>query len=445
MLQWPALVLTILLLGYLAVKKPVWLVPLLAVTVALEISINWYPNLGFLEKILGEISLTRLTSIVLILAAFSRVLFLEEMRKKLGAVLKDPLTLILLAYIILGGISVVYSADFGKTVTETVRLLILFTVFISIALLMDKERTLMPFQAVHVTALLLALISFYEGMTGNLIWQGDKLLVEQTLRVNATFVDPNIFARYIILGVASNFILQIYNREKRFKWVYMACLAVLLAELVLTGSRGGFLTLLAILVATLIFLPNKKAVLWVLGLGALCGAIVVFLRPEIWERMLTITMGFAISSEQRLYLWKAAIAIFKDHPLIGTGLGTFETVFKQGYFDLMNIPGGATRSHTTILTIASELGVVGLTVLTAIWAAILIRLARLFSLGHDYLGMFRDYKNEYFAGTGYVLWAATVFISSQAEGRFFEDPIFWLSCAMLVVLKLSRKYRLELD
>ncbi|OCZ49683.1 O-antigen ligase family protein [Dehalobacter sp. TeCB1] len=444
MLQWPVFVLTIILLGYLAVKKPLWLVPSLAVAVALEISINWYPNLGFLEKILGEVSLTRLTSIVLILAAFSRVFFSEEMRKKLRVVLKDPLTLVLLVFIILGGISVVYSANFGNTVTETIRLLILFAVFISTALLMDKERALLPFKAVHIMALLLALVSFYEGITGNLIWQGDKLLVEQTLRVNATFVDPNIFARYIILGIASNFVLQIYTRERSHKLIYMACLAVLLAELVLTGSRGGFLTLLAILIATLIFLPNKKAVLWVLGLGALCGVLVIFLRPEIWERMLTMTKGFAYSSEQRLYLWKAAIAIFKDHPLIGTGLGTFETVFKQSYFDLMNIPGGAIRSHTTILTIASELGAVGLAVLTAIWAVILYRLAKLFSLGHDYLGMFQE-QNQYFAGTGYVLWAATVFISSQAEGRFFEDPIFWLSCAMLVVLKLSRKYRLELD
>jgi hypothetical protein len=92
-----------------------------------------------------------------------------------------------------------------------------------------------------------------------------------------------------------------------------------------------------------------------------------------------------------------------------------------------------------------ELGVVGLAVLAALWIALLVRLISLYSMNNDYLSMFNDYNNTYYVGAGYFLWAATVFISSQGEGRFFEDPILWLCCALLVVLRFGRDYNVKLD
>ncbi len=443
--QWIVLAITVLILGALMIRKPLWLVPLLGAAVALEISSIWYPDLGLVGKMMGTVSLTRFTSVALILAAFSRLLFSWEMKRKFGDILRDPLTIILMVYLVLGTASVVYSADSGKTVAETIRLLVLFAVFLSAALLMDKDRSLLPFKAVHITALALTPLTFYEAFTGNLIWQAEHLLKENVIRINATFVDPNIFARYIVLGIVANFVLQLYVRDKGIKMFYMASLAVLLAQLVLTSSRGGVLTLIAILIAALIFLPNRKAVLWVLGLGVFCGAIVLFIRPDIWDRMLAIFHNMEVSNPQRLYLWKAGIAIFKDNPIIGTGLGTFQTVFLKDYSTFKTVSDGATLSHTTILTIAAELGIVGLTVLTALWLVLLGKVIVLRSLSNDYLSMFNDYNNMYYVGAGYLLWAATVFISSQGEGRFFEDPILWLSCAVLVVMSFRRNYDVGLD
>ncbi|NLI92260.1 MAG: polymerase [Peptococcaceae bacterium] len=445
MVQWVVLAITVIILGLLIIWKPLYLVPLLGIAVALEISSTWYPDLGMIGKALGMVSLTRFTSFALILAAFVRVIFMREMRQKFGAVLKDPLTIILIIFLALGAASVVYSADSGKTVAETIRLLVLFAVFVSIALLMDKDHSLLPFHAVHWAALALAPLSFYEAFTGNLIWQAQNLMKEHTLRVNTTFVDPNIFARFLILGIVANFIIQLYTREKGTKLFYLASLSILLAQLVLTSSRGGMITLVAILIGALILLPNRKAVLWVLGLGVLCGAIVLFIRPDIWERMTLVFKNYADYNYQRLYLWKAAIAIFKDHPILGSGLGSFQTVFLRDYIALKNVADGATLSHSTILTIAAELGIVGLTVLALFWIVMLVRIFTLFGNSNVYLSMFNDFHNEYYVGAGYFLWAAAVFISSQAEGRFFEDPVLWLCCAMLVVLRFSREYKVRLD
>lgn len=443
MYQWIALGITLFILVVLIIRKPVLLVPLLGIAVALEISSTWYPDLGYIGSLLGVVSLTRFTSIALILAAFGRLPFSSEMRRKISAVLKDPLSIILLIYIVIGGASVIYSADPGKTITETLRLLVLFAVFISVALLMDKSHALWPFKAVHFSALALAPLIFYEGFSRNLIWQAESLITDNAIRVNATFVDPNILARYMILGIVANFVLQIYTREKGARLAYMGTLAILLAELALTSSRGGLLTLVAVLIAALIFLPNKKAVLWVLGLGALLGALILFIRPDIWERMLTLTQSLEVSNPQRLYLWKAAIAMFMAHPVLGVGLGAFQTVFLTDYIHLKTASEGVTLSHTTALTVAAELGAIGLTVLALLWIIILFRLYRLHSLGNDYLSMFNNYINDYYVGAGYFLWALTIFISSQGEGRFFEDPILWLSCACLVMLRFKREYNLR--
>ena len=439
MLQWILLALTVLGLGFLIVRKPLWLVPLLAVAVALEISSIWYPDLGRIGEMLGIVSLTRLTSVALILAAFPRLLYISEMRQRFRAIVGDPLTVILLIYIILGAASMLYSADLLKTLTETVRLLLLFAVFLSIALLMDRNQELLPFHAVHITALLLAPLSFYEAFTGNAIWH-EQALVKGTIRVNATFVDPNIFARFLVLAIVANFVLQLYTREKSLRVLYMGALAVLLAELALTSSRGGVLTLLLILIIVLFMLPNKKAVLWVFGLGVLCAALVLFIRPDIWDRLFSLSGGLAAAAGPvRLYLWKAALAIFADHPVLGTGLGTFQTVFLSDYAHLKTVASDVSLSHTTILTVAAELGIVGLLVLVALWVILIVRVFQLLNISGYSLSIFTNYRNQYYAGAGYFLWALTVFVSSQGEGRFFEDPILWLSCALLVVLRVMRR------
>ncbi|KTE93817.1 polymerase [Desulfitobacterium hafniense] len=446
MIQWTVLLLTLLALGLLIVKKPLWLIPLLGAAVALEISSTWYPDLGILEKVLGEVSLTRFTSISIVLAACLRVFFEVEIRARLMAFFKDPVTLLLLLYIAYGALSLVYSADMGNTVKEILRLLVLFAVFLSIALLLDQDSILLPFHGIHLAALALLPLALYEGISGNLIWQGENLLKEHTLRVNATFVDPNIYARFLILGIVANFVIQIFTHNRRIKLTYWACLPLLLVQLLLTGSRGGILTLGMVLVLALFFLPNKKNTLYFLGACALGAVVLLLIRPEIWERMLLFTQDLEVSSPQRLYLWQAGIAIFTDHPWLGTGLGSFQTVFLQDYIHLKNIPDGATLSHTTILTIASELGVLGLLVLTALWVAILGRLYTLYNLNRAHLSVFSETNEKYSVAAGYFLWAMTVFISSQGEGRFFEDPVLWLSCAGLVFLRLrqeSYRYRVS--
>ncbi|MDP4128152.1 MAG: polymerase, partial [Bacillota bacterium] len=126
---------------------------------------------------------------------------------------------------------------------------------------------------------------------------------------------------------------------------------------------------------------------------------------------------------------------FRDHPMFGVGLGGFQEMFVTHYLSMKTvIPDveGVTLSHTTILTIAAELGVMGLIALTWFWLALIRVLRRLHSA---VLVQSESINSErYIPGVGYFLWIVTVFISSQAEARFFEDPIIWISMGMMLCL-----------
>jgi len=413
---------------YLGLKKPSMLISLLAGAVALEISIDWFPPLGLVGSQLG--SLTRLVTVGIIGAALWRLWIAPEKRREPRVILTHFLTRALMIYIVVGVFSLFYSLDRGNTAVEIVRLLTLFLLYLGICLLAEKKHTFLPFQVVHWVGVALVPLALYEGMTRHFIWR-TYLAEGMIARVNATFVDPNIFARYLVLAIVANLILQYWNTAAWKRIVYIGSLLGLLGALAITLSRSGILTLAIVLVLTVLLIPRKRMI-QPIGLLGLIGVVMIAMRPTIWQRLLTFREGFGALDAQRQYLWKAAWAMFTDHPILGVGLGGFQEVFLTQYIRFKTaIPDteGATLSHTTILTIAAELGLMGLAALAWVWIA-LIRVLR----GLRKLGLDRNGLEQYIPGVGYFLWITTVFISSQAEARFFEDPMIWISMGMMVRL-----------
>ena len=100
-----------------------------------------------------------------------------------------------------------------------------------------------------------------------------------------------------------------------------------------------------------------------------------------------------------------------QHPLVGVGLGSqpraSQAVSKNGG------PPSLFVSHTTPLTIAAELGIVGLVLYAALLGGAAKALLRVFRLD---------------AAFGLALAAvfAALFLHSLSYARFFEDPLTWL-------------------
>jgi len=435
---------------YFGWKKPSILPSLLAGAVALDISINWFPALGPLGSQLN--SLARLLTVGIIGAALWRLWIEPEKRQKLKVIFRHFLTRALLIYLAVGAFSILYSVGRGETAAAVVRLLTLFFLYLGISLLVDRKHVILPFQVVHWVGVALVPLALYEGMTRHFIWRG-YLAVGEIARVNATFVDPNIFARYLVLAIVANLILQYFSAVPWKRRVYFGSLLGLLGGLAITLSRSGVVTLVIVLVLLLLLIPRKQIIRPIVLIG-LIGAVIVALQPTVWHRLLTFRTGFGALDAQRAYLFKVSWAMFVDHPILGVGLGGFQKMFLTPHYIIYKtfIPyvEGVTVSHTTLLTIAAELGIIGLAALAWVWSAIvrvLVRLSRVGTIHHSPtrkggLGsdltskadLDRNRLERYIPGVGYFLWITAVFISSQAEARFFEDPMIWISMGMMLSL-----------
>jgi O-antigen ligase len=142
----------------------------------------------------------------------------------------------------------------------------------------------------------------------------------------------------------------------------VALLAVL--SIVRSGSRGGFLGLTAIGTVLLIRLPWRPGARAALVVGSLV-IFGLFASEAYWTRISTIWGGEAGVTNQydaggitaaRWNIWKTALLLFLNNPLIGVGAGAFTVA--EGYSH-----GGAGKwstAHNSFLQIAAELGVGGL-------------------------------------------------------------------------------------
>ena len=130
--------------------------------------------------------------------------------------------------------------------------------------------------------------------------------------------------------------------------------AVLLpiATLLLTGSRGGFISLLVevIIMGTVLFrvsmVSGRRSLLAIGALGITAAAILFFwIDPGQMSKRLEKIFDLKNTSDAS-YGHREATALdtlrmFRDHPLIGTGVGTFATAFPQ----YQSVPGDATWEH----------------------------------------------------------------------------------------------------
>ena len=167
-------------------------------------------------------------------------------------------------------------------------------------------------------------------------------------RATGPLVTPGALAALMILFIPSVFTLATVGTGFK-KWFFGVLTAVLGLALLATQSVGAFA---ALAVACLIILAARKtwgavATVLVLGLGAMGGVI--------WSRGL---QHWDISSfSGRLGLWGHAFQLFLQHPLLGSGLGTFGEAYQQAGFPL---DAGASKfAHDVLFQLLVETGLVG--------------------------------------------------------------------------------------
>ena len=271
------------------------------------------------------------------------------------------------------GFSWLTTFSIAGSLVETAKWIEMLILYLYITALLPKPQTKWIVMAILLTGTVQAGLGLYQfifkvGPSGFLLFDG------RFLRAYGTFAQPNPYAGYLGLILplalaltiwASRELLSLPNKPKTSKWqlkifnvsLYGVPLALLLAALFASQSRGAWLAFFTAGTATVIIGSKKPGVL-LTGLAtvaatvALAGAIdwsfsqvaattdtnstYTIVTQRLIEATTIATLSDIATVEvtdanfstlERLAHWQAAREMWRDNPWLGVGFGNYATIY----------------------------------------------------------------------------------------------------------------------
>lgn len=219
--------------------------------------------------------------------------------------------------------------------------------------------------SVMASAVVVTCYGFYQYIHGVDIsafqWVDGEQFPELKVRIFSTLQNPNLLAGFLVVVMSLAVGIGLHTENTGRKLLLFAFVAVLGTCLVLTYSRGAWLSVVAV-TALCGRLYNRK-VLWVF---LVIPAIALFCHDGVMERLLSIFNPTDTSSTLRIALWESTVAMILDKPLLGIGWGSYWLVYPDYDFFLNNPAATIVHAHNMYLHIAAEIGIPGLIVFLAI-------------------------------------------------------------------------------
>ena len=281
-------------------------------------------------------------------------------------------------------------------------------------------------------SIVVAVIALVQYETRTVFWnetlkQGHKY--GRFFRVNSIFYDPNILGRFLVLGILGAVAAALWWRTPRvLVWSGLFCVLQMLA-LAVSVSRSSALALMLglTLLSARAFRPRR--VIALLAALLLVGGGVAAAGSKNVRRVMTDAQYLSHVSEGRFALIKGGLKIWRQAPVLGVGIGSFETEYKQSFTRGEKRRTRVFISHNTPVTVLSELGIVGVGGLAAllVWGASVVRR-----------------RSRLAGGPGWAAWTglammAGIFIHSTLYAAFFEDPYLWVIAGGTMALLASSR------
>jgi O-antigen ligase/Tfp pilus assembly protein PilF len=275
-------------------------------------------------------------------------------------------------------------------------------------------------------------------------------------KVFGLFGNVNYFAEYLIIPLPIVVSLFFVTQNKLKKILLLIGIIVMGASLMATFTRGSYLGFGVSLIFMFFlfqisrgkkFIKNNKNI-FIIILLAIFTIIFLFVVPtplsksgtaieKIKSRISISQLTQSSSIKRRIATWKFTGMMIKDHPILGSGIGTFKyndlryqaKFFAQGENRSLYPYGFAGKAHNEYLQLWAELGIIGL----GIFAWLIISY---FSCG---LKILRKLKDEYKQGIIIGLMGAVVAVLVDGIFGFpLHLPatviLFWLSIGFTIIM-----------
>src|SRR5215472_3232798 len=176
------------------------------------------------------------------------------------------------------------------------------------------------------------------------------------------FANRNHFAGFVELVVPLALVPLVLGRVRRERLVVVGLFAILpVAALFLSASRGGILSF-CVQIVLIAFLLLRR---WSFGkhLFFVAAVLLAALLMVSWLGVDKILQRFStlqsleITAGKRAAMRKGTWRIFVNHPIVGTGLGTFQTVYPP--YETLYDGRIVNHTHNDYLEALAETGVLG--------------------------------------------------------------------------------------
>jgi putative inorganic carbon (HCO3(-)) transporter len=420
-----ALLAALLALTLLVYHRTALLVPLIVAAAPLEISKLWIPVLKSSTPWFGyEVSLLDAGRLAVMLAA--AVVAARTLVRGRLLLPRTPLLYWSAGLVLFAASTVLYSFDPAKGRNEAIRLLFNFVLMLVVATI---ARTTARVHAAALTwvvvAALLSVLALGQYALGVSLW--NPFLQQQAFRrINATFLDPNIFASF--LNAAAAFGVGLLAARGERVWPWLLTLALLLGGLAVTFSRSGWIAFAAMaLLAGLAFARSRRA-LQLFAAFATAGLLLLLAAPAALARL--ENLGSIESTSVRPFLISVGLLMFAEQPLTGLGIGSFSLAVRTAYAYAYPYGYYISASHTSFVTTAAELGVPGLLLTAGVLATATVQAYRI-AVDSALPARWRALAR------GLLLALFTLVVAGQTTGALFEEPYVWIVLGLLVGLRVA--------
>lgn len=275
--------------------------------------------------------------------------------------IKTPLDKPILCLLVLCLLSSVFSVHTYTSIWSSVLLLNYLIIFY---LMIHTVRTRSQLrQLVYLIvgmAVLLSIIGLLKKIYGNPFPWWDYTDFQGSGRLSSTFGNPDHLAGYMEMTIPLLLGLFLTGFRGIRLFLVIVLTVLLLIALILSLSRGGWIgALTGLFFMSVALLFNRyfqsKRLLLTLVCGFFVVGFIVLSSTPVVKRIRTLEQkGNIPSLKGRVTMGGGIVDMIKDHPLLGTGPGTFATVFTQ--YQPPGMLMRYTQGHNDYLHFISEAG-----------------------------------------------------------------------------------------
>jgi len=233
-------------------------------------------------------------------------------------------------------------------------------------------------------------------------------------RVTSLFKDPSLYGRYLVLPIVVLLVVLLARRTRPVVWISLAAVvAFLFFGLFFSYSQSSFVALFVTVAAVAFVAGDRRfrVVLVACAVAATLAAGAVAATSIDGRSARDVTSG-------RSRLVDITYEAFRLRPIAGVGVGGQPAASAEA---TGRRSARRNASHTTPLTVLSELGVVGFALYAWMLGAVgwaLVRIARV--------------ERTFALGLAAVL--SVLFVHSLLYAGFFEDPLTWGAIGLAAAL-----------